>query len=135
MDEKRCVSSAQFHPGRPPAMFLAKCLLVFLSVFLVTAPLANATDPLGATLHSDGTTTFRVWAPFVVTVGVKVNGGAVVPLSKEPRHSDPADTTWIGTVPGTKAGDQYRYVIGLGVRDGLRLSSRGPELQIQSRNS
>jgi 1,4-alpha-glucan branching enzyme len=27
---------------------------------------------------------------------------------------DAADTTWTGTVPGTKAGDQYRYAIGLG---------------------
>jgi 1,4-alpha-glucan branching enzyme len=95
-------------------MFPAKCLLVFLSVFLVAMPSASATDPLGATLHSDGTITFRVWAPFVDTVAVKVNGGTVVPLSKEPGHADPADTTWIGTVAGTKAGDQYRYVIGLG---------------------
>ena len=45
---------------------------------------------------------------------VKINGGAVVPLTQEPGHTDPADTTWTGTVPGTKAGDQYRYVIGLG---------------------
>ena len=76
--------------------------------------LASATDPLGATLHKDGTTTFRVWAPFVDDVAVKINGGAVVPLTKEPGHTDPADTTWTGTVPGTKAGDTYRYAIGLG---------------------
>jgi 1,4-alpha-glucan branching enzyme len=95
-------------------MVLAKCLLVFLSAFLVATPLVGATDPLGATLHSDGTTTFRVWAPFVDSVAVRINGGAAVPLSKEPGHADAADTTWTGTVPGTKAGDQYRYAIGLG---------------------
>jgi 1,4-alpha-glucan branching enzyme len=75
-------------------MVLAKCLLVFLSAFLVATPLVGATDPLGATLHSDGTTTFRVWAPFVDSVAVRINGGAAV--------------------PSTKAGDQYRYAIGLG---------------------
>jgi 1,4-alpha-glucan branching enzyme len=108
------MSSAQLHPGILPARLLAKCLLIFVSAFLVAAPLASAADPLGATLHNDGTTTFRVWAPFVDNVAVKINGGAVVPLTQEPGHTDPADTTWIGTVPGTKAGDQYRYVIGLG---------------------
>src|SRR5580692_7895338 len=114
MYPERSIFPAQLGSARLRAMFLAKCLLVFLSVFAIPTPLASATDPLGATLHSDGTTTFRVWAPFVDSVAVKINGGAVVPLSKEPGHTDPADTTWIGTVPGTKAGDQYRYVIGLG---------------------
>ena len=35
-------------------------------------------------------------------------------LSQEPGHPDPADTTWAGTVGGTKAGDRYRYSIKLG---------------------
>jgi 1,4-alpha-glucan branching enzyme len=108
------MSSAHSHPGSRPARLLAKCLLVFVSAFLAATPPANAADPLGATLHNDGTTTFRVWAPFVHDVAVKINGGAVVPLTQEPGHTDPADTTWTGTVPGTKAGDRYRYVIGLG---------------------
>jgi 1,4-alpha-glucan branching enzyme len=108
------MSSAQLRLRRLPARLLAKCLLVFVSAFLVALPLASATDPLGATLHNDGTTTFRVWAPFVDNVAVKINGGVVVPLTQEPGHSDPADTTWIVTVPRTKAGDQYRYVIRLG---------------------
>ena len=89
-------------------------MLFFISVLLVATLPARATDPLGATLHSDGTTTFRVWAPFVDHVGVKINGGTVVPLAQEPGHTDPADTTWIGTVPGSKAGDLYRYVIEVG---------------------
>jgi 1,4-alpha-glucan branching enzyme len=92
---------------------LAKCLLAFVT-FLFIAPAALATDPLGATLHSDGTSTFRVWAPFVDSVGVRINGGVVTPMAKETGHPDPADTTWIGTVTGSKAGDQYRYVISVG---------------------
>ncbi len=102
------------HAGTLLFGLLAKCLPVFLLVFLAAPPLASAADPLGATLHNDGTTTFRVWAPFVDNVAVKINGGALVPLTQEPGHTDPADTTWIGTAPGTKAGDHYRYVIGLG---------------------
>jgi hypothetical protein len=94
---------AQFRPGKLPVRLLATCILVFASAFLAATPLASAADPLGATLHNDGTTTFRVWAPFVDDVGVKINGGAVVPLAKEPGHTDPADTTWTGTVSGTKS--------------------------------
>ena len=89
--------------------FLVLCL-----IFLVATAPAIAQDPLGATLHKDGTTTFRVWAPFVDSVAVTINGGAAVPLAKEPGHTDSVDTTWIGTVPGTKAEDQYRYVIAVG---------------------
>lgn len=89
--------------------------LILVSAFLLAVPLVGATvDPLGATPHKDGTTTFRVWAPFVDTVAVKINDGAAVPLTQEPGHTDPADTTWIVTVPGVKAGDQYRYLISLG---------------------
>jgi 1,4-alpha-glucan branching enzyme len=108
------MSSAQLHPGRLAAAPLARWLLALVSTFLFATLLASAADPLGATLHNDGTTTFRVWAPFVDDVAVKINGGAAVPLTKEPGHADPADTTWIATVPGTKAGDQYRYVIRFG---------------------
>ena len=100
-----------------PARLLAKWLLILMSILVAPTQRASATDPLGATLHSDGTTTFRVWAPFVDNVGVKIDGGAV-PLAQEPGHTDPADTTWIGTVPGTKAGDPYRYVIGWAVSRG-----------------
>lgn len=91
---------------------LAKGLLVLFLVFIPAT--TRAADPLGATLHKDGTTTFRVWAPFVDNVAVRINDGTAVPLIQEPGHVDPADTTWTGTVPGTKAGDQYRYVIGIG---------------------
>jgi 1,4-alpha-glucan branching enzyme len=111
---KLSMSSPQIPPRKWPARLVAKCLLIFVSVLLLTTPLASAADPLGATLHKDGTTTFRVWAPFVDNVAVKINDGGVVPLTQEPGHTDPADTTWIGTVSGTKAGDQYRYVIRIG---------------------
>ena len=92
----------------------AKRLLIFVSVLFLAISFASATDPLGATLHKDGTTTFRVWAPFVDCVSVRINDGALVPLTQEPGHPDSADTTWVGTVASTKAGDQYRYVIGIG---------------------
>src|SRR6266478_5468515 len=87
---KLSMSIAQLRPGKLSARFLAKCLLVIASAFLVATPSAGAADPLGATLHNDGTTTFRVWAPFVDDVAVKINGGAMVPLTKETGHPDPA---------------------------------------------
>ena len=105
------MSLGGFLPGRLRGRLLATCLLVFASVFLAATGMATAAEPLGATLHHDGTTTFRVWAPFVDAAGVKINGGAVVPLIKEPGHTDPVDTTWTGTVSGTHAGDTYRYAI------------------------
>jgi 1,4-alpha-glucan branching enzyme len=105
-------------PQGPPrkwaAGLRARRLLIFFSILLLTISFASGADPLGATLHKDGTTTFRVWAPFVDSVGVRINDGALVPLTQEPGHSDPADTTWVGTVAGMKAGDWYRYVIRIG---------------------
>ena len=111
MYETLSMSFGRFLPGKLRARLLAQCILVFTAVFLAATGRASAADPLGATLHNDGTTTFRVWAPFVDAVGVKINGGAVIPLTKEPGHTDPADTTWTGTVSGTQAGDKYRYAI------------------------
>ena len=105
---------SQLGPRQSAAGLRAKQLLIFVSILLLAISFASATDPLGATLHKDGTTTFRVWAPFVDSVGVTINDGALVPLTQEPGHADPADTTWVGTVAGTKAGDQYRYVIRIG---------------------
>src|SRR5262249_26495293 len=93
---------------------LVSRLFILVSVLLLATAFANATDPLGATLHKDKTTTFRVWAPFVDSVAVKINNGIVVPLTQEPGHPDPADATWTGTVAGRKAGDQYRYVVRIG---------------------
>src|SRR5229473_1907839 len=107
------MSSPQTDSAKRTAGVLSKRLLIFVAFLLVTF-LASAADPLGATLHKDASTTFRVWAPFVDSVAVKINDGAVMPLTLEPGHADPADTTWIGTVPRTKAGDQYRYVIRIG---------------------
>jgi 1,4-alpha-glucan branching enzyme len=114
MYPKVSMSSPQIHSPREAARLAAKCLLILVAVSLAAAHLANAADPLGATLHKDGTTAFRVWAPFVDSVAVKINDRAPVPLAREPGHADPADTTWIGLASGTKAGDQYRYVIRIG---------------------
>ena len=126
MYRKLSLPSAQLHQPTLPARLLARCLLVCVLATLITVPLAIAADPLGATLHKDGTTTFRVWAPFVDDVAVKINGTTVVPLSQEAGHTDSADTTWTGTVPGTKAGDRYLYVIGLG---GIKREFNDPRAQ------
>jgi 1,4-alpha-glucan branching enzyme len=104
---------ARLHPGKLPARLLSKPLSLWLiaSVLLVSTPWSSAADPLGATPHNDGTTTFRLWAPFVDAVAVKINGGPPMPLAREAGHTEPADTLWAGTIPGVKAGDKYRYAI------------------------
>src|SRR5215831_11104299 len=100
---KVSLSSPPTDSAKRTARVLSKRLLIFVA-FLLATLLASAADPFGATLHKDGTTTFRVWAPFVDSVAVEINDGAVSPLTREPRHTDPADTTWIGTLPHTKPG-------------------------------
>src|SRR5260370_823619 len=97
------MSLAQSHFEKLLAGVLPKSLSLIISVLLLSTLWASAADPLGATPHSDGSTTFRVWAPFVDAVAVKANGGTAVPLASEDGHPDPADTTWVGTVPGVKA--------------------------------
>jgi 1,4-alpha-glucan branching enzyme len=93
---------------------VARCLLVSAAAFFGAALLAPAADPLGATPHADGSTTFRVWAPFVDAVAVRIYEGAPVPLAIDSGHPDAADTTWFGNVPAAKAGDKYRYAITAG---------------------
>jgi 1,4-alpha-glucan branching enzyme len=107
------MSPAQLHSGKLLAELPPKSLFLplIVSVLLLSTFWASAADPLGATPHNDASTTFRVWAPFVDAVAVKINGGTAVPLAREDGHPDPADTTWVGTVPGAKAGDKYRYAI------------------------
>src|SRR5262244_3483521 len=107
------MSLPQLHSGKLLAEVLPRSLplSLIISVFLLSTLWASAAEPLGATPHSDGSTSFRVWAPFVDAVAVKINGGTAVPLTREDGHPDPADTTWVGTVPGAKAGDKYRYAI------------------------
>src|SRR5258707_8180348 len=114
MSLKVSMSCPPIHPGKGSTRLLAKCLLILVLAFLIATPLASAADPLGATLHKDGTTTFRVWAPFVDNVAVKINDGAAGPLTQEPGHTHPAGTTWLGTAPGTKGGEQDSYVIRIG---------------------
>jgi 1,4-alpha-glucan branching enzyme len=117
LDQSACQEPGASFARRGPRSwrerFVPNWLLILVTIFAVATMPASATDPLGATLHTDGTTTFRVWAPFVDNVAVKIDG-RTVPLTQEPGHTDPADTTWVGTVTGTKAGDLYRYVIGVG---------------------
>jgi 1,4-alpha-glucan branching enzyme len=91
-----------------PAFF--RKLQLAVALLLLTAYVAWAGDPLGATLHKDGTTTFRVWAPFVDKVAVKIGNRAPLALTREAGH-DASDATWAGKARGTRAGDQYRYLI------------------------
>jgi hypothetical protein len=71
----------QLHSGKLLAGLLPKSLSLSLiiSVLLLATLWASAADPLGATPHSDGSTTFRVWTPFVDAVAVKINGGTPLP--------------------------------------------------------
>jgi signal transduction histidine kinase len=119
------MSLAQYIPGKLLAGVLPKSLplSLIISVLLLSTLWARAAEPLGATPHSDGSTTFRVWAPFVDAVAVTINGGTAVPLASEDGHPDPADTTWVGTVPGASAGDKYRYAIR---RDGVTREFNDP---------
>jgi 1,4-alpha-glucan branching enzyme len=66
-------------------------------------------SPLGAVIGANGTT-FRVWAPFVDSVAVKVKDGTPADLTKEPGHADD-DATWTATIAGVNAGDPYRFVV------------------------
>ncbi len=128
MNQTTSLSSSQFNIAKRPRNLLLKCLCIFALALLAASPAKGVVDPLGATPHADGTTTFRVWAPFVDEVGVKINGGAVVPLAKEPGHPDPADTVWVGTVPEAKAGDKYRYSIRRGAMVGEFNDPRAQQL-------
>lgn len=106
-------TSRRLREGRAFRRIAKRCAFFVAMVLAAASAAADPKDPLGATLHADGSTTFRVWAPFVDAVAVKINGGDPVPLSKEDGHPDPADTTWSVVVPGIKAGDLYRYAIEL----------------------
>src|SRR5436305_14053672 len=66
--------------------------------------------PLGATPRAGGAI-FRVWAPFVDSVAVKVNDGTAVPLTREGGHTQSDDTVYVADVAGAKVGDRYKYVI------------------------
>jgi hypothetical protein len=67
-------------------------------------------SPLGATPKQGGTT-FRLWAPFVDSVAVKVNDREPVSMSKEDGHPQADDAVWTVDLPGAKVGDRYKYLI------------------------
>src|SRR5947208_13708343 len=94
-------------------MFSLRLIRNHFSVLLVllTCSMAGAASaPLGSTVHSGGVT-FRVWAPFVDSVAVRINDGAPIPMVKEAGQPEPADTVWAADVPSAKEGDRYKYVI------------------------
>jgi len=66
-----------------PRLTALSTTLLFISVAAFAAP------PFGSTVH-DGGVTFRVWAPYVDSVAVKIGDAAPVPLVKQPAHRMPA---------------------------------------------
>ena len=83
------------------------------SVLLFTVGLPclaqSGLTPLGASPQKG--TTFRLWAPFVDSVAVKVNDAEPVPMTKESSHPQADDTVWVAKVSGAKIGDRYKYLI------------------------
>jgi hypothetical protein len=111
------MSFAQLHP-RLLARLLPKSLPLWLiaAVLLVSTPWASAADPLGATPHNDGTTTFRVWAPFVDAVAVKINGGTAVTLAREAGHCCSAITA------SMDCGSTIRLIYARSVQDAQQIT-------------
>jgi 1,4-alpha-glucan branching enzyme len=93
---------------RHPAALLLLLVLVAAGVCRDSSTRSKA-PPLGATPYRDGTT-FRVWAPFVDAVSVKINGGQPLPMMKEDGHAAD-DAVWTADVPGAKTGDRFQYLI------------------------
>jgi 1,4-alpha-glucan branching enzyme len=85
-------------------------LRMAIALVFITSAAVAATPPLGATPDESGVT-FRVWAPFVDGVAVKVNDRQPIPLAKEVGDAAPGDATWSAHVSDAKAGDRYKYVI------------------------
>jgi 1,4-alpha-glucan branching enzyme len=85
---------------------------LWVLVFTIALPCLTQTvqPPLGATPQVGGTT-FRLWAPFVESVAVRVNDGEPMPMAKEGGHSQADDTVWVVNVPGAKIGDRYKFLI------------------------
>lgn len=93
----------------PAACCLALLCIAGLAV-ASPAPAGAQADPLGATVHGDGVV-FRLWAPYVKSVAVSVDGAAPVPMALEGGHDTPPDMIWTAHVAGAKIGDGYRYII------------------------
>lgn len=100
--------------------------LILLSLLWTSAATSAAPSPLGSTVHAGGVS-FRVWAPFVDSVAVRINDAAPVSMAKEPGHED-GDTVWTVDVPRAKAGDRYKYAIVRNGTSGDFIDPRGLEL-------
>lgn len=91
------------------------------------------TPPLGATPYPGGAT-FRVWAPFVDSVSVKINGGTPVPLRKEDGHAAD-DAVWTADVSGAKVGDRFQYLITANGASRTFIDPRARQLTCPDRSS
>jgi 1,4-alpha-glucan branching enzyme len=81
-----------------------------LGIFTLLTSTVLAQAPLLGAAFQPNKTTFRVWAPFVQQVQVRLNGRNSVTLKPEAGHQAD-DATWVGTISQVKAGDTYQYLI------------------------
>ncbi|HEX4797301.1 MAG TPA: alpha-amylase family glycosyl hydrolase [Humisphaera sp.] len=108
-------------------MFRPRSTVILISLLFVSIAAWAAPAPLGSTVHNGGVT-FRVWAPYVDSVAVRIGDAAPVPMAKEPGHPDAGDTTWAVDLPNAKAGDVYKYVIQCNGNTGEFIDPRGLQL-------
>ena len=105
----------------------SRCGVLSLLLLCIWGAVPAVAAPLGSTVHPGGVT-FRVWAPFVDSVAVRINESAPVPMIKEDGHTDAGDTVWAVDVPGAKAGDRYKYAIACNGNTNDFIDPRGLEL-------
>src|SRR5215471_14375166 len=70
-----------------------KMLSVLLFTVVLPCLAQSGQTPLGASPQNG--TTFRLWAPFIDSVAVKVNDADPVPMTKEAGHPQADDTVWL----------------------------------------
>ncbi len=95
--------------NRLQSKFVAHSGLVLGILALLSSSASAQLPQLGASYQTQKTT-FRVWAPFVKQVQVKIKGRAPVTLKMEPGHTSD-DQTWGVSIPNVKPGDTYQYLI------------------------
>jgi 1,4-alpha-glucan branching enzyme len=95
---------------RTRSVVAVSCVCATLAGALL-AEAQSSRSGMGSTIYAGvgGTgVTFRVWAPFASSVGVKgqFNGWATTPLV-----SEGASGLWSRDIPGARAGQEYKYVV------------------------
>jgi 1,4-alpha-glucan branching enzyme len=91
---------------------------------------ANKKD-VGAIFHHKGTATFRVWAPFAVSVAVmgSFNDWAHAPMASE------GDGYWSVEIKKAESGQEYKFIINAGKQELIRNDPRSLQLTTSAGNS